>query len=249
MRRDGRSAEDLRPVVVRRRFTSAAPGSVLFQAGRTTVLCTASIDESVPPWKAGQESPTGWVTAEYSMLPGSTSPRKKRERGQIDGRSQEIQRLVGRSLRAAVDLAALGPRTITVDCDVLEADGGTRTASVTGGYLALVDAVDSIREKLSPDRPVIINSVAAVSVGIVDACVLVDLDYSEDVRAEVDFNVVMTGQGEFIEVQGTAEGRTFSPALLDQQLQAAQRAIARLTALQREVLAEKWPLDSFRTTC
>jgi ribonuclease PH len=249
MRRDGRSAEDLRPVVVRRRFTSAAPGSVLFQAGRTTVLCTASIDESVPPWKAGQESPTGWVTAEYSMLPGSTSPRKKRERGQIDGRSQEIQRLVGRSLRAAVDLAALGPRTITVDCDVLEADGGTRTASVTGGYLALVDAVDSIREKLSPDRPVIINSVAAVSVGIVDACVLVDLDYSEDVRAEVDFNVVMTGQGEFIEVQGTAEGRTFSPALLDQQVQAAQRAIARLTALQREVLAEKWPLDSFRTTC
>ena len=249
MRRDGRSAEDLRPVVVRRRFTSAAPGSVLFQAGRTTVLCTASIDESVPPWKAGQESPTGWVTAEYSMLPGSTSPRKKRERGQIDGRSQEIQRLVGRSLRAAVDLAALGPRTITIDCDVLEADGGTRTASVTGGYLALVDAVDSIREKLSPDRPVIINSVAAVSVGIVDACVLVDLDYSEDVRAEVDFNVVMTGQGEFIEVQGTAEGRTFSPALLDQQVQAAQRAIARLTALQREVLAEKWPLDSFRTTC
>jgi len=249
MRRDGRSAEDLRPVVVRRRFTSVAPGSVLFQAGRTTVLCTASIDEGVPPWKAGQENPTGWVTAEYSMLPGSTSPRKKRERGPVDGRSQEIQRLVGRSLRAAVDLAALGPRTITVDCDVLEADGGTRTASVTGGYLALVDAVDSIREKLSPDRPVIINSVAAVSVGIVDACVLVDLDYSEDVRAEVDFNVVMTGQGEFIEVQGTAEGRTFGPALLERQLQAAQRAIAQLTAVQREVLAEKWPLDSFRATC
>jgi ribonuclease PH len=249
MRRDGRAAEDLRPVVVRRRFTAVAPGSVLFQAGRTTVLCTASIDEGVPPWKASQENPTGWVTAEYSMLPGSTSPRKKRERGQIDGRSQEIQRLVGRSLRAAVDLAALGPRTITIDCDVLEADGGTRTASVTGGYLALVDAVDSIREKLPTDRPVIISSVAAISVGIVDASVLVDLDYSEDVRAEVDFNVVMTGQGEFIEVQGTAEGRTFSPALLDQQLQAAQRAIARLTALQREVLAEKWPLDSFRTTC
>ena len=212
----------MRPVIVRRRFTGAAPGSVLFQAGRTTVLCTASIDEGVPPWKAGQENPTGWVTAEYSMLPGSTSPRKKRERGQIDGRSQEIQRLVGRSLRAAVDLAALGPRTITVDCDVLEADGGTRTASVTGGYLALVDAVDSIREKLPADRPVIIKSVAAISVGIIDGSVLVDLDYAEDVRADVDFNVVMTGDDEFIEVQGTAEGRTFGPALLERQLQAAR---------------------------
>jgi ribonuclease PH len=249
MRRDGRTADDLRPVVVRRQFTAVAPGSVLFQAGRTTVLCTASIDEGLPPWKAKQENPTGWVTAEYSMLPGSTAPRKKRERGQIDGRSQEIQRLVGRSLRAAVDMAALGPRTITIDCDVLEADGGTRTASVTGGFLALVDAVDSIRDKLPTDRPVITSSVAAISVGIVDGCVLVDLDYSEDVRAEVDFNVVMTGQGEFIEVQGTAEGRTFSPALLNEQLHAAERAIARLTALQREVLAEKWPLDSFRASC
>ena len=133
---------------MRRHFTGAAPGSVLIQAGRTTVLCTASIDEGVPPWKAKEENPTGWVTAEYSMLPGSTAPRKKRERGQIDGRSQEIQRLVGRSLRAAVDMAALGPRTITVDCDVLEADGGTRTASITGGFLALVDAVDSIREQI-----------------------------------------------------------------------------------------------------
>jgi len=249
MRADGRSAEDLRPVVVRRPFTSGAPGSVLFQAGRTTVLCTASIDEGVPPWKAKDENPTGWVTAEYSMLPGSTSPRKKRERGQIDGRSQEIQRLVGRSLRAAVDMAALGPRTITIDCDVLEADGGTRTASVTGGFIALCDAVYSIRNRLPSDRPVIVNSVAAISVGIVDGSVLVDLDYGEDVRADVDFNVVMTGADEFIEVQGTAEGRTFGPALLDQQLSAAHRAIARLTALQRETLAEKWPLDSFRTNC
>jgi|HubBroStandDraft_6_1064221.scaffolds.fasta_scaffold15345_2 ribonuclease PH len=249
MRADGRSAEDLRPVVVRRPFTSGAPGSVLFQAGRTTVLCTASIDEGVPPWKAKEENPTGWVTAEYSMLPGSTSPRKKRERGQIDGRSQEIQRLVGRSLRAAVDMAALGPRTITIDCDVLEADGGTRTASVTGGFIALCDAVYSLRQKLSSDRPVIVNSVAAISVGIVDGSVLVDLDYGEDVRADVDFNVVMTGAGEFIEVQGTAEGRTFGPALLDQQLSAARRAIARLTAQQRETLAEKWPLDSFRANC
>jgi ribonuclease PH len=249
MRADGRAAEDLRPVVIRRPFMSAAPGSVLFQAGRTIVLCTASIDEGVPPWKANAENPTGWVTAEYSMLPGSTAPRKKRERGQIDGRSQEIQRLVGRSLRAAVDMAALGPRTVTIDCDVLQADGGTRTASVTGGFLALVDAIDSIRDKLPSDRPVIVNSVAAVSVGIVEGSVLVDLDYSEDVRADVDFNVVMTGQGEFIEVQGTAEGRTFGPALLERQLDLAKRAIARLTALQRQSLGEKWPLDSFGTTC
>jgi ribonuclease PH len=249
MRADGRSADDFRPVVVRRPFTSGAPGSVLYQAGRTTVLCTASVDEGVPPWKAKDENPTGWVTAEYSMLPGSTSPRKKRERGQIDGRSQEIQRLVGRSLRAAVDVAALGPRTITVDCDVLQADGGTRTASVTGGFIALCDAIASIREKLPANRPVIVNSVAAISVGIIDGSVLVDLDYSEDVRADVDFNVVMTGAGEFIEVQGTAEGRTFGPALLEQQISAARRAIARLTALQREILGEKWPLDSFRTSC
>ena len=242
MRADGRSADDYRPVVVRRPFTSGAPGSVLYQAGRTTVLCTASVDEGVPPWKAKDENPTGWVTAEYSMLPGSTSPRKKRERGQIDGRSQEIQRLVGRSLRAAVDVAALGPRTITVDCDVLQADGGTRTASVTGGFIALCDAIASIREKLPANRPVIVNSVAAISVGIIDGSVLVDLDYSEDVRADVDFNVVMTGAGEFIEVQGTAEGRTFGPALLEQQISAARRAIARLTALQREILGEKWPL-------
>ncbi|HEX4072601.1 MAG TPA: ribonuclease PH [Planctomycetaceae bacterium] len=249
MRADGRSADDLRPVVLRRSFTAAAPGSVLYQAGRTIVLCTASIDEGVPPWKLKDENPSGWVTAEYSMLPGSTAPRKKRERGQIDGRSQEIQRLVGRSLRAAVDLAALGPRTITVDCDVLQADGGTRTASITGGFVALVDAVSSIREKLTGERPVFVNSVAAISVGIIEGSVLVDLDYSEDVRADVDFNVVMTGNDEFIEVQGTAEGRTFGPALLERQLDAARKAIARLTALQRNALGEKWPLDSFGTTC
>jgi ribonuclease PH len=243
MRRDGRSAGDLRPIVVRRGFPSAAPGSVLIQAGRTSVLCSASIDEAVPPWKAKELNPTGWVTAEYSMLPASTSPRKKRERGQIDGRSQEIQRLVGRSLRAVVDLAALGPRTVTVDCDVLEADCGTRTASITGGFIALVDAIHALGEKQPFDRPVILQSVAAISVGIVEGVVLVDLDYSEDVRAEVDLNVVMTGGGEFIEIQGTAEGRTFGRALLDAQLEAARQAIGRLTALQRETLGEKWPLD------
>ncbi len=249
MRRDGRGPDALRPLTVRRHFTGGAPGSVLIQAGRTTVLCTASVDEGVPPWKAKEENPTGWVTAEYSMLPGSTAPRKKRERGQIDGRSQEIQRLVGRSLRAAVDMAALGPRTVTVDCDVLEADGGTRTASITGGFLALVDALDSIGDKFAGGRLPIVNSVAAISVGVVDGAVLVDLDYSEDVRAEVDFNVVMTGAGDFIEVQGTAEGRPFSPDLLERQVQAARKAIAQLTARQREILSEKWPLDEIRTNC
>ncbi len=249
MRRDGRAADALRPLTVRRHFTGAAPGSVLIQAGRTTVLCTASVDEGVPPWKAKDENPTGWVTAEYSMLPGSTAPRKKRERGQIDGRSQEIQRLVGRSLRAAVDMAALGPRTVTIDCDVLEADGGTRTASITGGFLALVDALVSIRDKFAGGRLPIVASVAAISVGVVEGSVLVDLDYSEDVRAEVDFNVVMTGTGDFIEVQGTAEGRPFSPELLERQVQAAREAIAQLTVRQREILSEKWPLDEIRTNC
>jgi ribonuclease PH len=249
MRRDGRGPDALRPLTVRRHFTGGAPGSVLIQAGRTTVLCTASIDESVPPWKANQETPSGWVTAEYSMLPGSTAPRKKRERGQIDGRSQEIQRLIGRSLRSVVDMSALGARTVTVDCDVLEADGGTRTASITGGFLALVDGLDSIRDKFAGGRLPLINSVAAISVGIVEGLVLVDLDYSEDVRAEVDFNVVMTGTGEYIEVQGTAEGRPFGPEWLDRQVQAARAAISRLTALQREILSEKWPLDEIRANC
>jgi ribonuclease PH len=241
MRHDDRAPDELRPIIVHRAYTGNVPGSVLIQAGRTTVLCTASIDEAVPAWKADPAKPTGWVTAEYSMLPGSTSPRKKRERGQIDGRSQEIQRLIGRSLRAIVDMAALGPRTITVDCDVLEADGGTRTASITGGYLALGDALASIREKLPADRPVLLDSVAAISVGVVDGSVFVDLDYSEDVRAEVDFNVVMTGRGEFVEVQGTAEGRTFSRSLFNAQVDAAARAISRLTGIQRETLGEHWP--------
>ena len=158
------------------------------------MLCTACIEESVPPWKAAQEQPTGWVTAEYSMLPGSTSPRKRRERGKLDGRSSEIQRLIGRSLRAVVDFFALGPRTVTVDCDVVEADGGTRTLSITGGFLALADALYSIKSQLSVDRPVLTDSVAAVSVGVFEGRVLLDLDYSEDSRADVDMNVVMTGQ-------------------------------------------------------
>jgi ribonuclease PH len=249
MRSDGRTDEELRPLEVRRAFTGGAPGSVLIQAGRTTVLCTASIDESVPPWKAAEENPSGWITAEYSMLPGSTSPRKKRERGQVDGRSQEIQRLIGRSLRAVVDLRSLGPRTVTVDCDVLEADGGTRTASITGGFIALVDALDSIRSQLPPGQRLFRDSVAAVSVGIIEGSVRVDLDYAEDSRADVDLNVVMTGGGEFIEIQGCAEGRTFDRRLLDAQLDAARRAIVALTRRQRALLGEKWPLDETAAAC
>lgn len=241
MRHDGRQPDKLREIQIQRNFTQSSPGSVLIQAGRTTILCTASIDESVPPWKAAQEEPTGWVTAEYSMLPGSTSPRKRRK---ADGRSTEIQRLIGRSLRSVVDFAALGPRTITIDCDVIEADGGTRTLSITGGFIALADALSSIRTDLSADRPVLTDSLAAVSVGIVEGRVLLDLDYPEDSQADVDMNVVMTGKGDFIEVQGTAERRNFSRALLDGQLNLAEAGIAELTAIQKAALGSEWPLDS-----
>ncbi|MGE3317597.1 MAG: ribonuclease PH [Planctomycetaceae bacterium] len=241
VRHEGRGDGDLRPIRIQRKFTGGSAGSVLIQAGRTTVLCTASVEESVPPWKARELDPTGWVTAEYSMLPGSTSPRKKRERGQIDGRSSEIQRLIGRSLRSVVDMAALGQRTITVDCDVLEADGGTRTLSITGGFIALVDAIASVRASLDPSRPVLTTNVAAVSVGVFGGRVLVDLDYSEDSRAEVDMNVVMTGKGEFVEVQGTAEAGTFGRPVLNAQLDAAEAAVRRLMTLQREALGSDWP--------
>ena len=242
-RNDGRAPQELRPVSVQRHFTRATAGSVLISAGRTTVLCTASVEEAVPPWKAREENPTGWLTAEYNMLPGSTSPRKRREREKLDGRTTEIQRLIGRSLRTVIDFAALGPRTVTVDCDVLEADGGTRTLSITGGYIALVDALEAARPLLGA-HPVLVDSVAAISVGILDGEVLLDLDYSEDVRAEVDMNVVMTGRGEFVEVQGTAERRTFSRDLLNRQLDVAHAGIRQLTALQQATLADKWPLDA-----
>jgi len=239
MRNHDRKPDQLRPITIERPFTKSAPGSVLVRAGGTAVLCTASVDESVPRWKEREDDPTGWVTAEYSMLPGSTSPRKSRR---VDGRATEIQRLIGRSLRGVVDFAALGPRTITVDCDVVEADGGTRTLSITGGFIALVDAVASIGSKLAGDRPVFLDSVAAISVGVVDGMVLLDLDYSEDSQAEVDLNVVMTGSGAYVEVQGTAEQQAFPRAVLNQQLDAAEAGIASLTALQRENLGELWPL-------
>ncbi len=235
MRNDGRAPHDLRPLSIQRRFTRTSPGSVLIQAGGTRVLCTASVDESVPPWKMNALNPTGWVTAEYNMLPGSTSPRKRRERDKLDGRTTEIQRLIGRSLRAVVDVAALGPRTITIDCDVLEADGGTRTLSITGGFVALVDAVASI-QAVDPRR-VVTGSVAAVSVGMVAGEVLLDLDYSEDSRADVDLNVVMTGSGRFVELQGTAEHGTFDDAQLASMLAIARRGVLQLERLQREALA------------
>jgi len=248
-RPDDRALDELRPIKIQRPFTESAAGSVLIRAGRTAVLCTASIDDDVPPWKADDENPTGWVTAEYSMLPGSTTPRKRRERGKADSRSTEIQRLIGRSLRAVVDFAVLGPRTITVDCDVVEADGGTRTLSITGGFIALVDALRNLRDDLQIDGRVLTDSVAAVSVGIVDGEVLLDLAYLEDSRADVDLNVVMTGSGEFVELQGTAEGRTFNRELLDRQVTLADSGIAQLTSIQREILGPEWPLDSERIIC
>ena len=239
MRHDGRTDDQLRPLRITRAFTRTAAGSVLVQAGGTTVLCTASVDLKVPEWMAGKGR--GWLTAEYSMLPGSTRPRKKREREKLDGRTTEIQRLIGRSLRAVADLDALGERSIIVDCDVLEADGGTRTASITGGFVALVDALATLREMLDPARPVLIDSVAAVSVGIVKGVPVLDLDYIEDVDAHVDMNVVMTGGGRFVEVQGTGEEATFSEQQLTALVALAKRGIEQLSQRQREALGQQWP--------
>jgi len=239
-RADGRLPHQLRPLKIKRRYTRAAPGSVLIQAGGTVVWCAASIEEDVPPWLKGQNR--GWITAEYNMLPGSTSPRKRRERdGRLDGRTNEIQRLIGRSLRAAADLTALGPRTITVDCDVLEADGGTRTASITGAFVALVDALRTLSLPGEGVRSVLRTSVAAVSVGLVDGRAVLDLNYPEDVAAAVDMNVVMTGGGRFVEVQGTGEEATFTHDELQNLLALAAGGIRELTGLQRQALGKAWP--------
>ena len=208
---------------------------MLVTAGQTVVLCTASVSDEVPPWLAGKGR--GWVTAEYSMLPGSTSPRKAREKAKPDGRSTEIQRLIGRSLRAGVDLEALGERMITVDCDVIRADGGTRTASITGGWVALRDAVTSIVDEqgtplFTDSESPLQDSVAAVSVGLVGGEVLLDLDYHEDSRAEVDMNLVMTGSGRFIEVQGGGEGATFTAEQLSELIAVGTKGIETLTRAQ-----------------
>jgi ribonuclease PH len=237
-RRDGRELDDLRPVAFTRDFTEFAAGSVLVEFGRTRVLCTASAEERVPPWLRGKGR--GWVTAEYSMLPGSTTERSDREaaRGRQSGRTQEIQRLVGRSLRAVTDLTMMGETQITVDCDVLQADGGTRTAAICGGYVALHDACSRLVAAKAMGAHPITDVCGAISVGVVDTLAHLDLDYSEDVRAEVDMNVVMTGAGRFVEVQGTAEGLPFSRSELDDLLGLAEAGIAQVFELQREVLAE-----------
>jgi ribonuclease PH len=237
IRRDGREPDELRPITFTRDFTEFAAGSVLVECGRTRVLCTASAEERIPPWLRGQGR--GWVTAEYSMLPGSTSERNEREaaRGRLSGRTQEIQRLIGRSLRAVTDLTIMGESQITVDCDVLQADGGTRTASICGGYVALHDACSRlVAAKKMPAHP-ITDTCAAISVGIVDMLPFLDLDYSEDVRAEVDMNVVMTGAGRFVEVQGTAEGQAFSRSELDDLVALAEKGIVEIFGLQREMLS------------
>ncbi len=235
-----RAADELRPIKIKRHYTRSAPGSVLIQAGRTTVLCTASIEPGVPPWLVGKGQ--GWITAEYGMLPGSTSPRKRREREKVDGRTTETQRLTGRRLGAAADLEALGERQISIDCDVLEADGGTRTARITGGFIALVDALRAVVKELpDPGRYPLRDSVAAVSAGIVGGAAVLDLDYPLDVAAEVDMNVVMTGGGRFIEIQGTGEEATFDDRDLAALLKLARGGIQQLTALQRQALGRHWP--------
>lgn len=239
MRHDQRRPNELRKISVKRRFTRSAPGSVLYKSGQTTVLCTASIDESVPPWMVGKGR--GWITGEYNMLPGSTSPRKRRDREKVDGRTTEIQRLIGRSLRAVADLEALGERTVVVDCDVLEADGGTRTASITGALIALVDALKTVPEFPLPGRYPLTDSVAAVSVGIVDGKPVLDLDYEEDYQASVDMNVVMTGQGRFVEIQGTGEEATFDEKELAALVKLAKEGIGELTGVQRKTLGRVWP--------
>lgn len=235
-RAEGRVADALRPVRITRRFTMHAEGSVLIEFGRTQVLCTASVEERVPAHKRG--SGEGWVTAEYGMLPRATHTRGDREaaRGKQSGRTQEIQRLIGRSLRAVFDLKQLGERTIHLDCDVLQADGGTRTASITGAFVAASDAVAWLLSKGALTQSPIREPVAAVSVGMLGNVAMLDLDYSEDVSCDTDMNVVMTASGHFVEVQGTAEGLAFSRSELDQLLTLAEKGIAQLVRLQEAAL-------------
>jgi ribonuclease PH len=236
-RADGRAHDELRPVSLTRHWLDHAAGSVLVEFGRTRVLCAASATVGVPRWRKG--SGLGWVTAEYAMLPASTNTRSDREsvKGRIGGRTHEISRLIGRSLRAVIDYQALGENTIVLDCDVLQADGGTRTAAVTGAFVALADACAHLRSQGALAGEPLTGSVAAVSVGIIDGEPRLDLPYEEDVRAETDMNVVMTGDGRFVEVQGTAEGEPFDRALLDSLLGLAERGCADLTVLQQQALA------------
>ncbi len=236
---DGRTNDELRPITIERGWSANAEGSALISFGNTKVLCTASFTNGVPRWMVGTGK--GWVTAEYAMLPRATNSRNDREsvKGKIGGRTHEISRLIGRSLRAIVDTKALGENTIVIDCDVLQADGGTRTAAITGAYIALHDAIEWGRAQgfIGKNARALVDSVAAVSVGIIDGEPMLDLQYTEDVRAETDMNVVATGRGLFVEVQGTAEGAPFDKSELDRLLEIATTGIARLTEIQAAAIA------------
>lgn len=241
-RADGRADDELRPVEITRGFTTHPAGSVLVTFGQTRVMCTASITDGVPPWR--RDSGLGWLTAEYAMLPAATHTRSSREsvKGKVSGRTQEISRLVGRSLRACIDLAAIGENTIAIDCDVLQADGGTRTAAITGAYVALSDAITALGAagKLTDPQP-LSCMIAAVSVGVVEGRVRLDLPYEEDSRAEVDMNVVATDTGTLVEIQGTGEGATFPRSTLDRMLDAAMAGCEQLFEIQRQALQLPYP--------
>jgi ribonuclease PH len=240
-RPDHRRSNQLRPLSFKRKYTRNAPGAVLVKMGRTTVLCTCSVEPKVPDFLVGRGK--GWLTAEYGMLPGSTATRKPRDKGgKVDGRGVEIQRLIGRSLRAVVDLDKLGERTLWIDCDVLEADGGTRTASINGAFVAVVDALQSIRTDLPAGvAAVVTDSVAAISVGVVDGEERLDLEYVEDRDAEVDATLVMTGSGKFIEVQGSGEEATFTRRQLDRLIELGEHGIKAITSEQKKALGSAWP--------
>ncbi len=235
-RHDERAPDELRPVEIIPNYLEHAEGSAFIKMGKTWVLCAASVEDYVPRWVLN--SGHGWVTATYNLLPRSTHDRTRRERSGAGGRTREIERLIGRSLRGAVSLPALGEQMITVDCDVIQADGGTRTASITGGYVALAIALYKLVRKRAVSRQVMENQVAAISAGVVQDEVLLDLDYQEDFEAAVDFNVVMTGQGDLVEVQGTAEGRPFSPQVMNELVQVSWHGIQQLLELQQEAVRE-----------
>jgi ribonuclease PH len=237
-RLDARAADALRPVRITPHYLLHPEGSVLIEVGKTKVICTASIEEKVPPFLRGTGK--GWVTSEYGMLPRATNTRTQREasQGKVNGRSQEIQRLIGRSLRTVIDMKALGERTVWIDCDVIQADGGTRCASITGGFVALVLALEKLREQRAFTKLPVTDYVAAISVGVVDAMPLLDLAYDEDSRAEVDMNIIKTSDGRFIELQGTAEQEPFSRTILDALLGLADRGVSMLIEKQREIVGQ-----------
>jgi len=238
MRAGNRKWDEMRQITITRDFLPSAKGSVLIEIGHTRVICTASLEDRVPPFL--KNSGKGWLTAEYAMLPTATSERNTREStsGKIKGRTHEIQRLIGRSLRAVTDMDAFGERTIYIDCDVIQADGGTRTASITGGFIALADAARRLREEGVIEESPVKDFISAISVGIIGGEVLLDLDYAEDSTADVDMNVVMTGSGEIVEIQGTAESRPFTRDLLDRMIDTATSGISQLTERQKELLGE-----------